>query len=68
MHVTHDIDEAVYLADRVLVFGPAPGRLVGTVPIELPRPREQTSTRSSPQFVAVRNRIHELIAGERTRP
>ena len=68
VHVTHDIDEAVYLADRVLVFGAAPGRLVGTVPIELPRPREQTSTRSSPQFVAVRNRIHELIAGERTRP
>jgi NitT/TauT family transport system ATP-binding protein len=68
VHVTHDIDEAVYLADRVLVFNAAPGRLVGTVAVELPRPREQTSTRSSAQFVALRNRIHELIAGERTRP
>jgi sulfonate transport system ATP-binding protein len=41
--VTHDIDEAVYLADRVLVLAPRPGRLVGEVPIALPRPRERQS-------------------------
>jgi sulfonate transport system ATP-binding protein len=41
--VTHDIDEAVYLADRVLVLAPRPGRLVGEVPIGLPRPRERQS-------------------------
>jgi NitT/TauT family transport system ATP-binding protein len=64
VHVTHDIDEAVYLADRVLVLSPQPGRVVDTVDVALPRPREQTSTRSSTRFLAVRNEIHALIASE----
>jgi NitT/TauT family transport system ATP-binding protein len=62
VHVTHDIDEAVYLADRVLVFSGAPGRIVASIGVGLPRPREQTETRSSPDFLAVRNEIHDLIA------
>jgi NitT/TauT family transport system ATP-binding protein len=62
VHVTHDIDEAAYLADRVLVLGTRPGRLVGEIDVGLARPREQTSTRSSPRFLAVRNEIHGLIA------
>jgi NitT/TauT family transport system ATP-binding protein len=65
VHVTHDIDEAVYLADRVLVLSPAPGRVVTTVEVRLPRPRAQTATRSSPEFLAVRNEIHDVIANER---
>ena len=64
VHVTHDIDEAVYLADRVLVLSPAPGRVVSAVPVGLPRPRAQTETRSSSRFLAVRNEIHRLIAAE----
>jgi NitT/TauT family transport system ATP-binding protein len=63
VHVTHDIDEAVYLADRVLVLASGPGRVVGAVDVGLLRPREQTATRSSPRFLAVRNEIHEVIAG-----
>jgi ABC-type nitrate/sulfonate/bicarbonate transport system ATPase subunit len=62
VHVTHDIDEAVYLADRVLVLSPPPGRLVSAVEVELPRPRGQIATRSSPGFLAVRNEIHSLIS------
>jgi NitT/TauT family transport system ATP-binding protein len=61
IHVTHDIDEAVYLADRILVLSAAPGEVVATVEVPLPRPRAQTVTRSSPQFLAVRNEIDELI-------
>jgi NitT/TauT family transport system ATP-binding protein len=62
VHVTHDIDEAVYLADRVLVLSGKPGRIVASVDVPLPRPREQTETRSSPQFLALRNELHTLIA------
>ena len=62
VHVTHDIDEAVYLADRVLVLSGTPGRIVASIDVALPRPREQTETRSSPQFLALRNELHALIA------
>jgi NitT/TauT family transport system ATP-binding protein len=62
VHVTHDIDEAVYLGDRVLVLSGTPGRIVASIDVGLPRPREQTETRSAPRFLAVRNEIHALIA------
>jgi NitT/TauT family transport system ATP-binding protein len=65
VHVTHDIDEAVYLADRVLVLSPAPGRLVASIVVDLVRPRSQTETRSAPRFLAVRNEIHALISAQR---
>jgi NitT/TauT family transport system ATP-binding protein len=63
LHVTHDIDEAVYLADRVLVLSGTPGRIVASVDVPMPRPREQTETRSSPRFLEVRNELHALISG-----
>jgi len=62
VHVTHDIDEAVYLADRVLVLSGKPGRIVASVDVPLPRPREQTETRSAAEFLALRNELHGLIA------
>jgi NitT/TauT family transport system ATP-binding protein len=62
VHVTHDIDEAVYLADRVLVLSRGPGRVVGSVEVGLPRPRAQTTTRSDARFLAVRNEIHDVIS------
>jgi NitT/TauT family transport system ATP-binding protein len=62
VHVTHDIDEAVYLADRVLVMSPSPGRVVDSVDVDLPRPRTQTETRSAPRFLTVRNEIHDVIS------
>jgi NitT/TauT family transport system ATP-binding protein len=64
VHVTHDIDEAVYLADRVLVLSPSPGRVVGSIEVGLARPRAQTETRSSPRFLAVRNEIHDVISAQ----
>ncbi|MGH3079309.1 MAG: ABC transporter ATP-binding protein [Gaiellaceae bacterium] len=62
VHVTHDIDEAAYLADRVLVLSQSPGRIVGSVDVGLPRPRSQTATRSSDRFLTVRNEIHGVIS------
>jgi NitT/TauT family transport system ATP-binding protein len=64
VHVTHDIDEAVYLADRVLVLGAHPGRILETVDVALPRPRSQTETRSAERFLAVRNEIHDVISAQ----
>lgn len=61
VHVTHDIDEAIYLADRVLVLGGAPGHIVASVNVGLPRPRTQAKTRSSPRFLALRNELHAAI-------
>jgi NitT/TauT family transport system ATP-binding protein len=37
--VSHNVEEAVYMADRVLVFSPRPGRIIGEVDVDIPRPR-----------------------------
>ena len=66
VHVTHDIEEAVYLADRVLVISPAPGRVVGCIEVGLSRPRSQPETRSLPRFLAVRNEIDALIRSQQS--
>jgi NitT/TauT family transport system ATP-binding protein len=60
LFVTHQIDEAVFLSDRVLVFARRPGRVQESVEIKLPRPRELTIKRSS-EFVAYVDRIWRLI-------
>jgi NitT/TauT family transport system ATP-binding protein len=60
LFVTHQIDEAVFLADRVLVFARRPGRLQETVRIELPRPRSLAIKRTS-EFVGYVDRIWRLI-------
>ncbi|GAA6181864.1 MULTISPECIES: ABC transporter ATP-binding protein [unclassified Shimia] len=51
--VTHDVDEAVFLADRVLIMSAAPGRIIEDVKITLPRPRS-TDMASSPEYVEAR--------------
>jgi len=65
VHVTHDIDEALYLGDRVLVLGGSPGTVVGSLDVSLPRPRSQTATRSAPEFLELRNELHALISSRR---
>ena len=55
--VTHDIEEAVYLADRVVVFSPRPGRIVAEHPIDIPRPREARAIRSDPKFIRICEQI-----------
>jgi NitT/TauT family transport system ATP-binding protein len=58
--ITHDIDEAVFLADRVIVMSASPGRVIETIPVDLPRPRPLT-LRSHPHFVEYRERIWGLL-------
>lgn len=64
--VTHDVDEAVYLADRVLVLGPRPTKVVKEVKVDLPKPRDQLSTREAPEFLAARHEVLGLIRSFRT--
>ncbi len=59
--VTHDIDESVYLGDRIVVLTPAPARVQETVPIDLPKPRDQIETRALPQFTRLRTDVHRAI-------
>lgn len=58
--VTHSIPEAVFLADRVVVMSPRPGKIERIVPIDLPRPRD-FDTRESPAFFALANAVRESL-------
>jgi NitT/TauT family transport system ATP-binding protein len=59
--VTHDIEEAVYLGDRVAVITDAPGRIERTVAVGLPKPRDQIVTRQLPKFLELRYLLHQAI-------
>jgi NitT/TauT family transport system ATP-binding protein len=61
LFVTHSIDEAVFLADRVAVMTSNPGTIQDIVDIPLPRPRQGSGIRLSPEFGRVRHRIWELL-------
>lgn len=63
LFVTHDIEEAVYLSDRVIVFSARPGRLKADITIDLPRPRKP-EIRKSAEFQALRNRIWDMLREE----
>jgi NitT/TauT family transport system ATP-binding protein len=63
LFVTHQIDEAVFLSDQVLVFARRPGRLQERVTIDLPRPRKLTVKRT-PEFVAYVDHIWKLIEND----
>jgi NitT/TauT family transport system ATP-binding protein len=65
LFVTHDIDESVYLADRVVVLTQSPTEVKEQVPIGLPRPRDQIATKELSEFVELRGHVQRLIRHER---
>ena len=61
--VTHDIEEAVFLASRVVVMSARPGRVKADVTVDLPHPRHYT-VKTSPAFSVLKARLTEEIRGE----
>jgi NitT/TauT family transport system ATP-binding protein len=59
--ITHDVEEAVYLSDRVMVIHGSPGRIVHEVRTELPRPRDQIATRDLSRYHEVRHELAQVL-------
>ena len=64
--ITHDVDEAVYLANRVIVMAARPGRLYRTIPVDLSYPRSD-ETRLSLEFAAIRNEVWTSVYHQDTK-
>ncbi|MEK7364711.1 MAG: ABC transporter ATP-binding protein [candidate division NC10 bacterium] len=64
LFVTHDIEEAVYLSDRVYVLSCRPALVIEEIEVKLERPRHQLTTREDPRFIQARRHIFELISKE----
>ncbi|WP_114578598.1 ABC transporter ATP-binding protein [Saliphagus sp. LR7] len=58
LFITHDLNEAVFLSDRVVILSPRPGEIVDTIEIDLPRPRTE-ETRGSDRFVELSTKVHQ---------
>lgn len=65
--VTHDVDEAVFLSDRVVVLSPRPSRVAEIVTVPLERPREWRSALQAPEFRRTVTHITDLLAGDESR-
>jgi NitT/TauT family transport system ATP-binding protein len=62
--VTHDIDESVYVGDRVIVLTPGPGRVRCEVRVDLPSPRDQIATKELHEFARLRTEVSRLVRGK----
>ncbi len=61
--VTHDIDEAIYLADKTIVMSGHPGRVHEVIDVDLPRPRH-FDIHSDPRFIVLRDKVRDVVRGE----
>jgi NitT/TauT family transport system ATP-binding protein len=59
--VTHDLEEAIYLGDRVIALRPNPGRIAEVFDVPLPKPRNQLTTREDPDFLRLRRALFDFI-------
>ncbi len=61
LFVTHDIDESVYLSDRIVVLTPSPAEVKEVLDVDLPHPRDQLETKELPEFTHLRAHVYRLI-------
>jgi NitT/TauT family transport system ATP-binding protein len=62
LFITHDIEEAIYLSDRIWVLSHRPSKIIQEICVEFGRPRNQMVTRAEPRFMELRNEIYRLIS------
>jgi ABC-type nitrate/sulfonate/bicarbonate transport system ATPase subunit len=63
LFITHDVEEAVFLSDRVVVMGGPPGRILASVDVPIARPRDYAEAVTSAEFVRVKHEILDVISG-----
>ena len=61
--ITHNMDEAIFFSDRIMVMGARPGRILEEVRVDLPHPREADAVRASRQFATLREHLWSLLSG-----
>ncbi len=66
--VTHDIDESVYLGDRIVVLTPSPTEVQEQLDVDLPRPRDQIDTKELPEFAQLRGHVYRSIKRKEKAP
>lgn len=59
--VTHDVEEAVYLSDRVVVLGGRPAKVALELDVNLDRPRDQITTKEQPEYLRLRHQVYEAL-------
>jgi NitT/TauT family transport system ATP-binding protein len=64
LFVTHDIEEAIYLSDKICILSRRPSRVIRNISVDLSRPRHQVETRAYGKFMQLRNEIYQQISGE----
>jgi NitT/TauT family transport system ATP-binding protein len=62
--ITHDLEEAIYLSDRVFLIAGSPGQLTHEIPTNLPRPRDQITTRETDRYLEVRHLLSTALHEE----
>jgi NitT/TauT family transport system ATP-binding protein len=68
LFVTHDIDESVYLAQRVVILSASPTTVIDDVGVDLPAERDQLTTRSDPRFIELRGHVYSQIQRAKRAP
>ena len=61
--VTHDIAEAIYLSEQIVVLAGSPASVAATIDVDLPYPRDQVVTREAESFLALRRRLYQMVVG-----
>jgi NitT/TauT family transport system ATP-binding protein len=62
LFITHDIEEAIYLSDRIWILSRRPSQIIQELKIDFPRPRDQVTTRAEARFMKIRNDIYRQIS------